>query len=174
MTQKPPFSTQVTDFIARLSALEGGEKARLKRDAGKPLAEASSLGLFYRLLPRGVRERDEETYFLVATLFPLADATEREGNFGVTLRRARDEKNHKGLDRRVEVLLDADPVQLNFRLRQAVRFVKSKGAAVNWPRLLHDLLHWGSSTRHVQKGWASAYFGRSQEQTEPTDHPSED
>ena len=31
------------------------------------------LGLFYRLLPRGVPLAEEETYFLVATLYPLAD-----------------------------------------------------------------------------------------------------
>ncbi len=163
MTQVVSFSPQVSQFIARLGALEPGERARFKRDAGKSLSEASTLGLFYRLLPYGVRPGDEEIYFLVATLFPLADAMERDGNFGATLHRARDDKNHKGLDRRVEVLLDADSTQLSFRLRQAVKFAKSKDAQVNWAQLLHDLLRWNGGTRSVQKAWARAYFGWSAE-----------
>lgn len=173
MTPTVSLSPQVSQFIARLSALEPGERARLKRDAGKPLSEASTLGLFYRLLPYGVRPGDEETYFLVATLCPLADATEQEVNFGTTLHRARAEQNHKGLDRRVEVLLDADPTQLSFRLRQAVKFAKSKDARVNWAQLLHDLLHWNSATRSVQKAWARAYFGWAAESSNESDQKTQ-
>jgi len=163
MTQTVSHSPQVSQFITRLNTLEPGERARLKRDAGKSLSEASTLGLFYRLLPYGIRPGDEDIYFLVATLFPLADATERDDNFGATLRRARYDKNHKGLDRRLEVLLDADPTQLSFRLRQAIKFAKSRDAHVNWAQLLHDLLRWNGGTRSVQKAWARAYFDWSAE-----------
>lgn len=149
---------KVEKFLQNLSALDAGGKARLKRDAGKPLAEAQSLGLFYRLLPYGLSAAQEEIYFLVATLYPLADGGSK-GNFGASLRRARDLKNHKGLDRRVEILLDSDATQLPFRLRQAVRFLKSRQVAVNWQKLLEDLLRWNYLNHTVQKQWARAYFG---------------
>ena len=152
---------KVEKFLQNLSALDAGSKARLKRDAGKTLSEAQSLGLFYRLLPYGLSAKQEEIFFLLATLYPLADKG-GTGNFGASLRRARDPKNPKGLDRRVEILLDSDAAQLHFRLRQAVRFLKSKQVAVNWLLLLEDLLRWNYSNRTVQKQWARSYFGISQ------------
>lgn len=152
---------KVEKYLQNLSALDAGGKARLKRDAGKPLAEAQSLGLFYRLLPYGLSAAQEEIFFLLATLYPLADGG-GTGNFGTSLRRARDPKNHKGLDRRVEILLDSDITQMPFRLRQAVRFLKSSRVSVNWQQLLEDLLRWNYPSRPVQKQWARAYFGISQ------------
>lgn len=149
--------SRITTFIERLKNLNAGERAKFKRDAGKTLAEASSIGLFYRLLPYGLTPAQEETYFLLATLYPIAESG-GGGNLGASLHRARDPKNHKGLDRRVEILLDADATQLGYRLRQAVKLLKSKRVRVNWPQLLSDLLKWNSSYRTVQKQWARAYF----------------
>ena len=99
----------------------------------------------------------EETYFLVATLFPLAEGSD-EGNLGASLYRARDAKYAQGLDRRVEILLDADREQLRFRLRQAVCFLDSKRVPVNWPLLLQNVLAWESPRRYVQEQWARSYF----------------
>lgn len=149
---------KVERFLQNLSALNAGGKAKLKRDAGKSIAEAQSLGLFYRLLPHGVSEAQEEIYFLLATLYPMAESG-GSGNFGSSLRcaRNRDPKNHKGLDRRVEILLDSDTTQLPFRLRQAVRFLKSNDVPVNWQKLLRDLTRW--RWHYTQKEWARAYFG---------------
>jgi len=149
---------KVEQFLRNLSSLDAGDKARLKRDAGRSLAEGQSMGLFYRLLPYGLSTAQEEIYFLVATLYPLAEAG-GTGNFGASLCRARDPKTHRGLDRRTEVLLDSDPTQLPFRLRQAVRFLKSCRVPVSWPQLLDDLLRWNYASRAVQKQWARAYFG---------------
>ncbi len=152
---------KITEFLNKLTSLDAGEKARLRRDAGKPLSEGHSLGLFYRLLPYGVSEWQEEAYFLVATLYPLAKSGDK-GNFGAALRKARDpdKKKNRGLDRRVEILLDADTAQLPFRLRQAVRFIKSRNpeTLVNWQQLLQDLLQWNSPSRWVQARWARSYF----------------
>lgn len=147
-------------FLQNLFALDAGGKAKLKRDAGKSLSEAQSLGLFYRLLPPGVSGAQEEIYFLLATLYPLAESG-RTGNLGSSLHyaRARNPKNCKGLDHRVEILLDSDTTQLPFRLRQTVRFLKSNNVAVNWQQLLWDLTRWHYASRIVQKTWARAYFG---------------
>jgi len=149
---------QVDEFMRKLAALDVGAKARLKRNAGLGLAEARDvLGLFYRLLPYGVPTRDQERYFLVATLYPLAENGSQR-DLGATLRAARSTANGTGLDRRVEVLLDSDGEQLRFRLRQAVRFAHSNRISVNWGRLLRDILFWDQSDRFVQRRWAESYF----------------
>lgn len=151
--------TRVAAFVVNLAQLGAGDKARLKRSAGKPLGEATrGLALFYRLLPfGGVPAVQEPKYWLVATLYPLADASEH-GSFGDALRRARSTQNQKGLDRRVETLLDSDEAQLAYRLGQTARFLRSQRIPINWQSLLEDLLQWEHPARFVQKKWAKAYF----------------
>jgi CRISPR type I-E-associated protein CasB/Cse2 len=145
-------------FVARLSGMDVGDRARFRRNAGKSLTESSDvLASFYHLLPAGVPPSQEEGYFLVATLYPLAESA-AIGDLGVSLRRARSSTNAKGLDRRVEFLLDADPAQLPFRLRQVVRFLASNRVPVDWPLLLKHVLAWTHPDRFVQQRWARSYF----------------
>lgn len=150
--------TSVFAFIHRLERLDAADRARLKRNAGNSLAEARQVaGLFYHLLPPDVTPWQEEAYFTLATLFPIAQGGSK-GNLGDSLRSARNSKNAKGLDRRVEVLLDADAGQLRHRLRQVIHLLQSNRARVNWPVLLSDLLAWNRPDRAVQQRWARAYF----------------
>lgn len=159
------FDENIISFVRNLEKLSTGERSRFKRSAGKTLAEATSeIGLFYRILPPAVPHSHEEMYFLVATLYAVRYRDEEVlkpiGNFGASLRQARqkDEEKNKGLNRRVEVLLDSDQTeQLAYRLRHAVHLLKSHNASINWPRLLHDLLRWQYG-RSVQKQWARSYF----------------
>jgi len=163
---EPTVPPQVQVFIDRLGKLNPGDRARLKRNSGRTLAEAhNALGLFYRLLPPGVPERDYETYFLVATLYPMAEDGGAD-NLGQSLRRAQGARNKAGLDRRVEILLDADRTQLPFRLRQAIHFLHSNRVRVNWPQLLADLLYWNAPSRSVQQRWAKSYFAESRNQSQ--------
>ena len=148
-------------FVDALGKLHPGDKARLRRHAGKTLSESVDvLGVFYRLLPHGVPDRQHDRFFLVATLFPLADAG-KQGNFGTTLSHMRTSSNAAGLDRRIAALLDADERQLPFRLRQLVRLAHANRVGVNWPQLLSDLRRWGWEDRPVQRAWAMAYFAKS-------------
>jgi CRISPR type I-E-associated protein CasB/Cse2 len=149
---------KIAFFISRLERLDPGGRAKLKRSAGERLVEAREIAFFYSLLPNGVQEKQEETYFLAATLFPLADEGGR-GDLGESLHRARNDKNAKGLDRRVQSLLDADEAQLPYRLRRAIFLLKSNRVRLNWARLLQDLLQWNSPTHFVQRQWARSYFG---------------
>lgn len=151
-------SPQVAAFVERLGRLDAGDRARFKRSAGKTMGEATNtLGLFYSLLPRGIPPLREQTYFLVATLYPLAESG-GTGDLGAALRQCRRKSNAQGLDRRVEVLLDADETQLPFRLRQAVSYLHSSRTRVNWAQLLEDLLLWNHPKRFIQQKWARSYF----------------
>lgn len=151
----------INRFLARLEKLDAGGRARLKRGAGQAIAEArETTGLFYSLLPAGVNEFQESAYFLIATLYPMTDAGGND-DFGATLRRAVNDKNRKGIDRRMQILLEADAAQLAFRLRQAVQFLRSQRVHVNWHQLLADVLLWTHPDRPVQRRWARSYYAES-------------
>ena len=152
---------KIIEFINKLKNLDAGDRARFKRNSGRTLSESKGvLGIFYRLLPYGVSQYQAEFYFLVATLFPLCDAG-GSGDFGTALKRARDPKNNKGLDRRIEILLDAEGSQLAFHLRQAVNYLHSKRVSINWVSLLEDLVQWSHPDRFVQQRWARSYYSQS-------------
>ncbi|MCO5206240.1 MAG: type I-E CRISPR-associated protein Cse2/CasB [Anaerolineae bacterium] len=145
-------------FSARLAALSAAERARLRRNAGKSLAEShEAIGLFFRLLPYGVPNWDEHWFFLVATLYPLTTLS-RLQPFGVTLRHVDQVAHSHSFDRRVEVLINATPQQLPYRLRQIIKLAGSRHIAVHWPSLLADLTHWTHPDRFVQLRWARDYF----------------
>ena len=152
---------QIYEFCGRLSHLGKGEQARLKRSAGKALPEASGAAqlLFYRLLPEGIEKREEETYFLLATLYPLAEASSTPASLGVALHHYRlNLSNPESLDRRVRRLLEADKARLPFLVRQTVRLLADREQRIHWPTLLKDLLHWNSEKRFVQMRWARDYW----------------
>jgi len=154
---------RIIQFCERLEELTTGERAQLRRASGRTMAEArDTLALFYRLLSPGVPKRHESLYFVVATLFPLTPQAD-SGNLGQALRSARTDHNERGLDRRMQVLLDADESQLPFRLRQAVRMLASNRVGLDWALLLHDLLFWGHGERFVQRQWARSYFTQTED-----------
>jgi CRISPR system Cascade subunit CasB len=161
-------------FVAVLEKLNPGDKARLKRHAGMSLEESSDVyGTFFRILPHDIRDRKrQEAYFLIATLFPLADDAGLR-NLGMTMRRMRADSNQAGLDRRIAALLDADREQLPFRLRQLVRLAHANRVGINWSQLLHDVIRWDYRDRRVQKSWAMSYFA-SHDRDDPQPDAAED
>lgn len=162
----------VKKFFENLEGLPTGDRAILKRNAGNTLAETrgGSLGLFYKILPFGVRTGEEELWFIIATLrflnrYAIVDLEgEDTRDFGWTMRNAR---SSDSFDIRVRGLLDSrwsegDGV-LAHRLRQMVRLAESKNVPVNWRLFLVDLTRWEHPERWVQKKWARSYFGAKEE-----------
>lgn len=161
---------EVASFIHSLTSLtehgERGELAKLRRSAGHTLSQAgATMGLFYRLLPSRAY-RQEEIFFLVATLYPL-NPRQLKGDFGTTMAALRSAASLSTLDRRMAILLDSDFDQiddkvgggsLSYRLRQLVKYAASKQVGVDWARLLADLLYWTNSEKRVQKRWARSYY----------------
>ena len=162
-------------FLARLGRLDPGGLAQLRRASGQPLAEArSGYSVFFALLPPSVeRAREQERYFLVATLYAL---TTRGGEHdrqhgGVSLGAAlgwvrqallaatgQRPDARISLDRRFAALCDADADQLPFRLRQIVRLLYAQGQTLDWARLLRDLDMWEHPEHRVQKRWTREYY----------------
>lgn len=185
---------QVADFIGNLSRLDDGDRARLKRNAGKSLAETRDVQLLFysRVAPRGVASWAEERYFLLATLYPLDKAKHRRdrlsaehdeaealptassfGSFGWSFRQARTELNKQGLDRRFARLLDADVEDLRFHLRQAVARLTNEWLPIDWAQLTRDVLRWDHPQRYVQRRWAKDYVAAEPQKQEPsTDSPT--
>lgn len=163
---------RVSQFVERLKELERGDLAVLRRNAGRSLADSrGAFGVFFRLLPADLGWR-EEIFFLVATLYALNPVESTVGDFGKSLALAKDGTDGGGLDRRVAVLLDSDyewlengrfrSGELGFRLRQAVKYLKSKDIGVEWGLLLYHLLNWSHPDRWVQRTWARSYYGKTQ------------
>jgi CRISPR system Cascade subunit CasB len=152
----------IQSFIVELSGLETGSLALFKRNAGENLSGSRGvLPTFYRLLPRSVgRERDIETYFLVATLYARHDRPGGTGNFAQCMREIVNRgANDESVSRRLAIILDSHREELPFRLRQAVCLVRSYELPIDWALLLEDLLRWNEPHRRVQKGWARTFFG---------------
>lgn len=179
-----PIPESVQCFVERLSKLERGARATLRRNAGRTIAEANgAVGLFYRLLPPQLAGgRDEELYFLVATLYGLNDLPHR-GDFGSTLRAVRALTQSESIDRRMAILLDSEfgvvegvrpgGGETAYRLRQCVKLAAGRGVGIDWPRLLADLPWWSHPERRVRKEWARSYYGQPVEKKGPDSESSD-
>jgi CRISPR system Cascade subunit CasB len=161
------------EFVARVQALDRGRQAALKRNAGNTIAQSRGIGWFYSLLRGDQFGRDEEVFFLVATLLAqdrrtLEGRRPFSGGFGQTMRQLAERSNADGVERRFRILLDAEfdleegykPAggELAFRLRQLVKLAGAKEIGVDWPQLLYDLRRWGAPGKRVQKQWAQSYY----------------
>lgn len=161
------------EYIARVQALDRGRQAGLKRNAGNSLGESRGVGWFYSLLRSDQFGRDEEIFFMAATLLAqdrraLEGRRPFSGDFGRTMRQLAERGSSDGVERRFRILLDSDfdledghkPAggELAFRLRQLVKLAASKEVGVDWPQLLYDLQRWGAPGKRVQKRWAKSYY----------------
>ena len=164
-------------FFTELARQDKGRLAILRRNAGNNLAEARGITWFYELLARYSHGRNEELYFLVATLFASDKAAvehkgSSKGDFGATMHALRAKSSSSAsLDRRFNILLDADYEpntggELAYRIRQATKFIISKkdpSVRINWPQLLQDLKRWNTPNKTTHKKWARSYYAPTQD-----------
>jgi len=68
----------------------------------------------------------------------------------------------KSLTKRFTALLDSDPDELPWRLRQITFELSAADIAIAWPSLLKDLWYWNRSDRFVQVNWARQFWAPSQ------------
>jgi CRISPR system Cascade subunit CasB len=114
----------------------------------------------------------EAAFYTIAALFAYHPQPGGSGNMGRHFARARTLVGEEtAIERRFTVLLSAHPDDLQFGLRQAVSFLKSKDVPVNWRQLLVDILNWGRPDGFVQRRWARGFWGRARQQ--PQDEKEE-
>jgi CRISPR system Cascade subunit CasB len=144
-------------FLRRLD--ESGDRgalAALRRGLGRP-HDPNVLRLVVPHLPQGEKQAwKHEAYYLTASLFALHPERGGSGNMGDVFRQMGDNESS---EKRFVALLDSHPEDLPHRLRQAVSLAKSKGVAIDWLRLLNDLIWWRSESHSVQSAWARSHWG---------------
>lgn len=166
-------------FVKRLEDLVGdrGAMAELRRGHGQqPPLEA------YRYLPSGLKPREEDAALLVAQLFARwhqgkDSSPSSEGNLGASFRqlaeRMKRDANMKewpeSVERRFVALLNRHRDDLHHHLRQAVSLLKSREVAIDWSRLLRDILYWSREDGFVQKNWARAFWTGREDDEDPED-----
>jgi len=165
---------QTESFISFLEGLreDRGALAALRRGLGQPPGSVPDM---YRYVVPWISPKmgalGEAARYIIAALFAYHPQAGGEGNMGQHFARARDaQSDDTAIERRFTALLAAHPDDLDVHLRQAIGFLKSKEIAVNWHRLLGDVLAWGNPDRRAQvkKEWARAFWSRQIEKGENT------
>ncbi len=95
---------------------------------------------------------------VVAGLYAYHPEETESGNLGTVCRRLSGE--HNSFDGRFRRLLACDRNEICEHLRPVVLAAKAKNIAVNYERLLVDLIVWGE---RVKARWAKEYWGITQE-----------
>lgn len=157
MTEEHPFVRHLQELRENRGAL-----AALRRGLGQPPGTVSSM---YPYVVPWVRDNappsEEAAYYLIAALYAYHPQEGGVGDMGNHFWRARDPAGDTtALERRFMALLAAHPDDLDFYLRQAVSYLKSKEVPVDWSQLLADVLAWGHPERYVQRRWARSFWGR--------------
>jgi CRISPR system Cascade subunit CasB len=170
MTQTQPFVTYLESLRDDRAAL-----AALRRGLGQPPGTVASMYPYVvRWLLADAPPAREAAYYLAAALFAYHPAGSGAGNLGEAFRRTLDPQgDNTAVERRFTALLAAHPDDLDFYLRQAISFLRSKEVPVNWHQLLADILAWGHPDRYVQKRWARAFWGRPAQETQPVEPAKE-
>jgi len=144
--------------------------AALRRGLGQPPGTVAGMYPYVvPWLPGDVSRQREAAYYLIAALFAFHPAAGETGNMGHHFARTRTPQgDDTAIERRFTALLAAHSDDLDFYLRQAVSFLKSKEVPINWHQLLSDILAWGHPDHYVQRQWANAFWGRAPQDTQTT------
>ncbi|MER3435874.1 MAG: type I-E CRISPR-associated protein Cse2/CasB [Leptolyngbya sp. ERB_1_1] len=84
---------------------------------------------------------------------------EQQRNFGNSSRGLATATNSEGANRRFRALLDLALTDIQSPLTALVRQMKSKGIAIDYPKLIADLCQWEHADQYIQDQWARAFWG---------------
>jgi CRISPR system Cascade subunit CasB len=134
--------------------------ARLRRGLGKEpgmVAEMHSLVLPW--LPAQMSSRQENAFYLVASLFASHPEPGGSGSLGRAFRRLATERESSSIEQRFVALLNCHEEDLPEHLRHAISLLAAGAIAVDWRQLLADMQWWGHADRFVQREWARDFWG---------------
>jgi CRISPR system Cascade subunit CasB len=84
---------------------------------------------------------------------------EQQKNFGNSARGLATATNSEGTERRFRALLDLALTDIQSPLTALVRQMRSKGIAIDYPKLIADLRQWEHADQYIQDRWARAFWG---------------
>jgi CRISPR system Cascade subunit CasB len=152
--------------------------AALRRGLGKPAGAAAEMYPYVvPYLPATLSPRQEEAYFLIASLFALhptqwhGDLPPWQTNLGASFHWLHNKRQNPSTEKRFAALLDAPGETLAYHLRQAVSLLKAEEIPVNYVSLLHDILFWDQESRGVQRQWARAFWQPQSTEADEKDTP---
>lgn len=148
--------------------------AHLRRGLNsKPGESVAMFPYVGRFLGEKTDAAHDRAVFLTSALFAdYSDAASNIGDLGRSIRQIADRSD--SIERRFIALLDADPDDLHYYLRQMIGMLKANNIAVNWTELFKDIRGWGSESRYVQKKWARSFWGSAETNKQNPDETGED
>ena len=158
---------EYASFFLKLNGLGTGDRAMLRRAAGEMLKEADGKAItaFYRCLPYGVPQWQEDRWFAVACISCLWDAEAGNGDLfeNTVSRMIREESLSASTQHKMEILLDTAWDEDGYMLTKLVRMIKmirqkAGRDPIDCPALLDDLIYWNAENQSVQRKWARAMF----------------
>lgn len=148
------------DTIDKIAKLGLGDLAKLRRCNKNPLEDVRLFSVLGRLGFVNSYERS-----LIACLYAAYHNKEENPyysnsfNFGKAFQEAYNPELKEDKDIRFRALLTAnDKEQLSYRLRQAIKLLKSQEIKIDFSVLLKNLYNWNSDKQWVQRKWAEGYY----------------
>lgn len=139
--------------------IDRGMMASLKKGYGKKPGTEPTM---YPYIESWAKGYDGDIYYLIASLFAYYKINDsksaQSGNMGDHFYLVINRKDDPA-EKRFSALLSANYNDLiNYQLRQAISFLKSKDIAINWVQLMKDLRSWNNPEKFIQKKWASHFW----------------
>lgn len=174
--------TQTERYILRLLQLHEGDRALLRRSAGRKLdaglpAFDLFTGLWWPLRQKSPRTPQRWCAWVVAKLygsFPFPDS-ERSLPAAMGALEPREERERARFRGGFDLLLaaPADEILLEPHLSWCLRQIRARtpgDTGVDWGQLLDDLWEWGRAPGKIQQKWAAAYLQHTRQPEWETEH----
>jgi CRISPR system Cascade subunit CasB len=161
------FLKSVSDRIKN----DSGAKAGFKRALSGESEHIRKIYPFVLPFLGGVSDWEQEhSWIPVACLSVYYPQDIREDdkhrNFGRSCQCLSSATTSEGADRRFRALLDLSLEDIYSPLTALVRQLKSRGIAIDYPRLLSDLRQWDHADQYIQDQWARTFWGAMQQPDE--------
>jgi CRISPR system Cascade subunit CasB len=158
------YETLFLQSVSKRIDKDNGAKADFKRAlSGEPEHLRKVYPFVLPYIGNTSEWEQEQIWIPVACLsvyYPQAvREADKQRNFGYSCRGLATATNSDGADRRFRALLDLALTDIASPLTALVRQMKSKGTAIDYPKLLADLRQWEHPNQYIQDQWARAFWG---------------
>ena len=129
--------------------------AKLRQSVQNPIMAAPYVAPFTQQL----NPKQEEAFYLVASLFALNPEHQSRISFGEAFRYLREKSD--SMEKRFNMVVAARSEQLPDLLRHGIRLFSGAGIALDWELLLLDIFRWDDIHNTVQRKWARDFYRNS-------------